>query len=496
MSGQIFISYRRDDDKYAAGRLYDRLSEHFPKNQIFIDVDNLEPGVDFVEAIEASVGSCDVLIAVIGKRWLISSDEEGKRRLDDPDDFVRLEISTALKRNIRVIPVLVDGALMPRSSELPDDLKLLIRRNALDVSHNRFNADLGHLIAALERVLEKADAERKLREEKKRLEAEAARRRAEAERQEAERREKERQKAEARPSAQAECLEAERREKNRLEAEQREKERLEAEARQRESEMIKGIPNPPYEPSPPSITYRQSTGVDQEEKAPPPIFQTIHSREGASSSQAEKPTITPSENKAKKKRLRAVALAVALITGIGALWFAERRERTVVLLAPTPMPPTTTGTPDILADEHYRRGVTFNDKGDSADAITEFTEAIRLNPNLASAYYLRSYAYRSLGQNDEAKADLAAARQLNHVQTPATNDKANADDHYRRGATFNDKGNYGAAISEFTEAIRLNSNLASAYYLRSYAYRKLGQIDKAEADLATARQLNRNVDHS
>jgi hypothetical protein len=85
---------------------------------------------------------------------------------------VRLEIATALKRNIRAIPVLVDGALIPRSSELPDDLKLLVRRHALDVSHNRFNADLGRLIAALEGVLEKADAERKQREEKERLDAE------------------------------------------------------------------------------------------------------------------------------------------------------------------------------------------------------------------------------------------------------------------------------------------------------------------------------------
>jgi len=102
MSGQVFISYRRDDEKYAAGRLYDHLSQHFPKNQIFIDVDNLEPGVDFIEAIEASVGSCDALIAVIGKRWLTSTDQEGKRRLDNPEDFVRLEIATALKPNIRV----------------------------------------------------------------------------------------------------------------------------------------------------------------------------------------------------------------------------------------------------------------------------------------------------------------------------------------------------------------------------------------------------------
>jgi tetratricopeptide (TPR) repeat protein len=167
MSGQIFISYRRDDAPYPAGRLYDRLVVRLPNNHIFIDVD-LDPGIDFVEAIETSVASCDVLIAVIGKRWLLSSDEEGKRRLDNTEDFVRVEIATALRRKIRVIPVLVDGASMPRSSELPDDLKLLARRNALEISHNRFNADFGRLVMAIEKTLEKAEAER-LQREKERL---------------------------------------------------------------------------------------------------------------------------------------------------------------------------------------------------------------------------------------------------------------------------------------------------------------------------------------
>src|SRR6516162_8334032 len=171
MSGQIFISYRREDASYPAGRLYDRLSAHFPQNQVFIDVDNLDPGVDFVEAIEQSVGSCDVLIAVIGRHWLISSEAEGSRRLDNPDDFVRLEIATALKRNIWVIPVLVDEASMPHASDLPDELKSLVRRNAVEVSHTRFSADSERLIDALERAFEKTAAEQREPEEKEHLEA-------------------------------------------------------------------------------------------------------------------------------------------------------------------------------------------------------------------------------------------------------------------------------------------------------------------------------------
>ena len=119
-----------------------------------MDVD-LDAGIDFVEAIEESVGSCDVLIAVVGNHWLTATDEDGARRLDNPDDFVRTEIVTALKRGIRVIPVLVDGASMPRSRNLPDELQLLVRRNALEISHNRFRADSERLINALERALKK-----------------------------------------------------------------------------------------------------------------------------------------------------------------------------------------------------------------------------------------------------------------------------------------------------------------------------------------------------
>jgi trehalose/maltose transport system substrate-binding protein len=153
MRGQIFISYRRDDVVGFTGRLSDRLGLHFGKDKIFLDVSAIDLGVDFVEEIEKSVGACDVLIVVIGKRWLTSTDEEGRRRLDNPEDFVRLEIATALKRGIRVIPVLVDGASMPQPSELPDDLKALVRRQALEMANERFEADSERLIKALKQTL-------------------------------------------------------------------------------------------------------------------------------------------------------------------------------------------------------------------------------------------------------------------------------------------------------------------------------------------------------
>ena len=106
----IFISYRRDDSAGHAGRLFDRLVARFGKDAVFMDVEGIEAGVDFVETIEKAVGGCDVLLAVIGRTWLDSRDSKGKRRLDDEQDFIRLETSAALARNVRVIPVLVEGA--------------------------------------------------------------------------------------------------------------------------------------------------------------------------------------------------------------------------------------------------------------------------------------------------------------------------------------------------------------------------------------------------
>jgi serine/threonine-protein kinase len=176
--GRIFISYRRADSAGYAGRIYDRLAAHFGEDAVFMDVDTIEAGLDFVEVLQNAVQSCDVLVALIGQQWLNIKDEAGKRRLDNPEDFVRVEIAAALSRDIRVIPVLVDGMVMLRSTELPDNLMALARRNALQVNHHSFNADARRLISQLELALKSAEDSRilkarKLREEHERNEREA-----------------------------------------------------------------------------------------------------------------------------------------------------------------------------------------------------------------------------------------------------------------------------------------------------------------------------------
>ena len=152
-TGRIFISYRRQDSAYPAGWLYDRLAEKFGPDQIFKDIDSIELGDDFVDTITNAVGSCDILLALIGQKWLDIAGADGTRRLDEPDDFVRLEIEAALERKVLLIPILVDGAEMPRGDELPPSIAAMVRRHALELSPNRFRADTDRLLETMDRTL-------------------------------------------------------------------------------------------------------------------------------------------------------------------------------------------------------------------------------------------------------------------------------------------------------------------------------------------------------
>ena len=149
MAGGVFISYRREDSAGFARAIYDRLSEHLGREKVFFDVNDIVSGDDFVEVLSKRVGDCDALVAIIGRDWLASVDKSGQRRLDNAEDFVRIEIEAALGRGVRVIPVLVEDAAMPQSADLPDSLKKLARRQALKVDHTRFDFDVEQLAKVL-----------------------------------------------------------------------------------------------------------------------------------------------------------------------------------------------------------------------------------------------------------------------------------------------------------------------------------------------------------
>jgi len=152
MGDKIFLSYRREDASADARSIYQRLRTTFGKDQLFIDVDTIERGRDFRDALEANLGQCRVLLAVIGPKWLSIQDDSGQRRIDNENDFVRLEIAKALAKNITVIPVLVSNAPLPKADQLPDDIRGLVYRQAAIVRHESFPQDMD----TLERDIQKS----------------------------------------------------------------------------------------------------------------------------------------------------------------------------------------------------------------------------------------------------------------------------------------------------------------------------------------------------
>lgn len=151
--GGIFISYRREDTAANAGRIYDHLSDRFGEDHVFMDVDSIAIGLDFTKAVVEAVSACSLLLVLVGKDWLSSADNNGRRRIDNPDDWVRVEIETALQRDIPVVPVLVDEAELPYAEDLPASLRPFVRRQAFRLSHAGFRAEIASLIEAVAKVL-------------------------------------------------------------------------------------------------------------------------------------------------------------------------------------------------------------------------------------------------------------------------------------------------------------------------------------------------------
>jgi len=159
--GTIFISYRRSDSQWAASRLFDTLTQVFPDERLFMDVDSIDPGQDFVDVLADQVGRCDVFLALIGPSWVTERGPDGARRIDDPNDFVRIEIASALAKPETVtIPVLLDGAKVPDERELPEALKPLARRQFARLTHEGYRAEVERLIEGIRKALEAGAAAR------------------------------------------------------------------------------------------------------------------------------------------------------------------------------------------------------------------------------------------------------------------------------------------------------------------------------------------------
>lgn len=159
MQSTIFINYRRDDSSWNSLALYQELIKHFAKENVFKDFNTIEPGKIFKKSIEEALETCDVLLVLISEHWLDIQDKKGNIRINNPNDYVRLEIATALKRDIIVIPVLFDNAVLPQEEELPDDLKSLAERQYIEIDKTRFEADTARLVETIRNILKRRNKE-------------------------------------------------------------------------------------------------------------------------------------------------------------------------------------------------------------------------------------------------------------------------------------------------------------------------------------------------
>lgn len=149
----VFISYRRHGALVHARALFERLSREFGASEVFIDLDGIDVGVDFVSLLEEQLRGCRIMLVLIDPAWATATDKNGRRRLDKENDFVRIEVATALRRGVHVAPILVDGAGMPETQSLPDELMAIRRRQALELDFRRFDSEVGKLTSVIRRIL-------------------------------------------------------------------------------------------------------------------------------------------------------------------------------------------------------------------------------------------------------------------------------------------------------------------------------------------------------
>jgi tetratricopeptide (TPR) repeat protein len=488
MADKIFINYRRDDSIGMAGRLHDRLAQTFGRDRLFMDVDHIPVGADFVAHLNSQVAACEVVLVVIGRNWLRAKDKAGQRRLHQPDDFVAIEIAAALARDIRVIPVLVDGARMPKESELPDSLKPLARRQAVDVRHSHFGHDAEALVKRMREALGEEVPVAREREALGDEKAGPGRWRVRAaigaaavavllligwggyafvqrtyttiektvQQREAVKAEQERQ---ARAAAEAEdkrkAEETERQRLAKVEQERQARAAAEAEEKRRAEEAER----------------QRLAKVEQERQA-----RAAEAEAKRRAEQAEQQRLAKAEERqrlvaeAEEKR-RAEETERQRLAAVRAE--EDRRAKAAA---------EAEANRKTEAERQRNEGVAAGRAGDYDRAIANFNEAIRLNQNDAGAYYGRGFAYSNKGDDDRAIADYNETIRLNPRPVAF----------YSRGFSYARKGDNDRAIADYNEVIRLDPKNAGAFCNRGISKREIYDAS-SNADIAKARELDASV---
>ncbi len=527
MPGQIFISYRRDDAAYVTGHINDRLCDEFGAESIFTDVDNIALGVDFRSVLDDKVGQCQILLAVIGDHWLTAKNHEGDLRLQNPADFVRIEIESALRRNIPVIPLLVAGTTMPTKDDLPESLQDLSFRNGTQIRPAPdFHADIDRLIHSLKKHLNTVSiATKDTDKDHAAVETERAE-------------EQQQFLAETRPGRQQEEDQSGFSDTNVIpEDDERARKQIELTRRDMKRKRASFILWPliavlvlvvagaswyidfEYEKQfEAAITAMQGSAVDNkdglkanaaaESQSEGVDFAAVQSAADSDANvESEAGPVTEAQGEAE---------AVAETRGETDTIAQTKAESDAIIepqneaepLADTDGASEAQGNPDADAETEalgeitasakarneadiearlsldasaaFREGISLAALGNHKEAIPSYDEAIRLIEEPAFVYKQRGASYHALGDYDAAVKDYSEAIRLNA-------EDANA--YYNRGVAYRELGDHIAAIENFDEAIRLDPEFAGAYDNRASSNEVLGNHDAAERDLALASEI-------
>jgi tetratricopeptide (TPR) repeat protein len=536
MPGQIFISYRRDDAAYVTGHINDRLCEEFGAESIFTDVDNIALGVDFRAVLDEKVGQCQILLAVIGSSWLSAKSQDGELRLQNPADFVRIEIESALKRKIPVIPLLVAGTIMPSKEHLPESLQDLSFRNGINIRPAPdFHADMDRLIHSLTKHLDSLSATTSKVELGYAVTQEAH----------ASEQKREQSLGKTDSSGEQEKDKSDFTETNVIpEDDERARHQIELTELQVKKKRA-------------TIIFRSlavaivliaagvSWYIDFEYEAQYQAVVAALAETDAPAAGAELTVDAASQGRTEAaansgRQLDAIAIdtlpveeetiagvvsgtnSISDIQGdaelvaetqgeaeadVGArlesdaatevqgetksiaeasdVTFAEEQPVAVAVAAAE-----TTADTGSEADVEYqlkldastafRAGISLAAIGNHEKAILKYDEAIGVIEDPAFVFKQRGASYNALGNYEAAIEDFGEAIRLNA-------EDANA--FYNRGAAYRELGNHAAAIQDYDEAIRLNPEFAGAFSGRGSSHESLGNLEAAARDLAAAKEI-------
>ncbi len=487
MPAQIFISYRRDDAAYVTGHINDRLRKEFGDESIFTDVDRIALGVDFRNTLDQMVSECQILLAVIGADWLTVRNQEGELRLEDPADFVRIEIESALQRNIPVIPLLVAGTKMPSKDDLPDSLQDLAFRNGTQIRPAPdFHTDVERLINSLKKHLQTLPKETE-DENRGHFASEAGRK---------DELEQERSTGEVRLQREADEKRSELSGvKVQLEEDEKTRHQIELGTRHHTTKKRWAAPlwvvgfllvagaswyfvaqyQEQVQAEIAALTATQKTSADDEAKL----------KEGADA-EAKREADAIAEAKLEEgadaeAKLEADADAEAKLEEDTA---AEAKPK-VDTAAEAKLKADTAAEAKPKVDTAAEAKLKADADAEAklkADADAE----AKLKAD-ASVFIREGMSRAALGDHEVAIQNFDEAIQLN--VEPAFM-------YRQRGASYHALGDYKAAVKDYDEAIRLNAEDANAYYNRSASYKALGNHEAAESDLTVAEELNSKLNDS